>query len=774
MPTTSRMTFPYPADQQDPWYDSFVGMVNALDSSCYAAREDRQIVIMGGGTISFTIDLGTDIATLSWNSSIYIASPLTGFVWSIAPGSKSIVDGQMLYVNLVRAPTDNLTLTPVVSNQVPSSDEAFLIGVRKGPGAAARFYFRNGKVLAKDDSFNVLETSAGGSGGGSGGGTTGERVTVVYEGTTVTGPKLLQQESFATISEKDYPTVKIPGTGTYPKPVFFLYDVQGGTLSAGQVDGVLARGTSAPLTNSGSFPENSLLYSDGSGGIQNTVPASDSAYLLGRSITDRSNYRVVFDPSVLFRNSTLPANAVIDTAGTNGAVTALARSDHAHRMNTYSSAATALTDSSAASGTSGVAPSRGDHVHSHGTRGGGALHSLATQAAHGFLSYGDKAKIDALAAVGTVECLIEGFEGATFPPSPHWSQPSLGYLGPLGAQTAQTWSRSTSSPISGTASAYCSLSASSQVSYLVWSRFFPAWTLVRFSYNVTGAPVDGGLSVIQDLVYSYVSFEATGTASGVGSILVPPGFHNIYFCAYTNSTHSGTVKLDDITTGSIESGIPQVYEHFLNDGVPPSVVLTKVSGSSSNPLEEGGVLKISTAATSSDYCYLDEPSVIGCRAGRLIYEIRLKLDGPPVATTALMFGLIDPNTLTSYVMFLYDPSGSSGMGKGGGSSNWQAISKNGSTEEYIEFDGISRGLYAPDNKYHVFNIILESNRVDFGIDGDLGIYFINTMSAYLPALDTLLGHTLRLTTYASAAKAVSIDYLIVRSPTLGTIMTPAI
>lgn len=49
---------------------------------------------------------------------------------------------------------------------------------------------------------------------------------------------------------------------------------------------------------------------------------------------------------------------------------------------------------SASAGTSGEA-SRADHVHAHGNQAGGTLHALATTSTAGFMSAGDKAKVDA-------------------------------------------------------------------------------------------------------------------------------------------------------------------------------------------------------------------------------------------------------------------------------------------------------------------------------------------------------------------------------------------
>lgn len=146
------MRWPYPADGQEPWYESFAAMVAAFDASGFASREDRHLIVGGGGSIDWTIP------TLSWGSTIQIVAALTGFRWQIAAGSTVIEDGQVLYVVLTRGPTRNITLVPIVSNQVPSTDDALVLAVRMG----TRVYLRSGVSILTGGSLPEFSPTPGG------------------------------------------------------------------------------------------------------------------------------------------------------------------------------------------------------------------------------------------------------------------------------------------------------------------------------------------------------------------------------------------------------------------------------------------------------------------------------------------------------------------------------------------------------------------------------------------------------------------------------------
>lgn len=155
MPNTPRLTWPYPSQNKDPWFDEFKSMVEAMDASGYASREDRHLVLMGGGTVSWSILSG--VGTLTWTAPMDISASIAGFLWTIPAGSIQLTDGEILYVSLVRAPSQNTQVSAQKASQVPSTDGACLINIRRD----SRFFFRNGDVLQDGDSLPILDTTGG-------------------------------------------------------------------------------------------------------------------------------------------------------------------------------------------------------------------------------------------------------------------------------------------------------------------------------------------------------------------------------------------------------------------------------------------------------------------------------------------------------------------------------------------------------------------------------------------------------------------------------------
>lgn len=136
--TTLRMQWPLPPEQGFS-YDSFLALVAAMDLSSYAAREDRNLVLMGGGTVAW------DAAgnALSWSAPFQVLSPVAGGLCSVPAGSLTLLPGQIAYLSLIRNPAGNVAASAVAANAVPSDDSAVLLCVRRG----AQLYFRNGNVL---------------------------------------------------------------------------------------------------------------------------------------------------------------------------------------------------------------------------------------------------------------------------------------------------------------------------------------------------------------------------------------------------------------------------------------------------------------------------------------------------------------------------------------------------------------------------------------------------------------------------------------------------
>lgn len=222
MPNTPRMKWPIPGEHVDPWFEAFVDLMGEVDASGYAAREDRNIIGTGGGTFTLTGGL------ITWAGTISFLAANTGFLWQIAPGNITLADGQIWYVNLVRAPADNITLANVVASNLSAAadgDAAFVIAVRRG----SKVYFRNGRVLDDGDSFEVFEGNGGGGGAGTltvftfrpGGGLTGPSVFDNFASLYVAfqASQLASQgsELFTVIMDDSVAAVVVP-SGAYAMP----------------------------------------------------------------------------------------------------------------------------------------------------------------------------------------------------------------------------------------------------------------------------------------------------------------------------------------------------------------------------------------------------------------------------------------------------------------------------------------------------------------------------------------------------------------------------
>jgi hypothetical protein len=142
------MLWPFPNKDSDPWFENFESMVTAMDSSGYAAREDRNIIFGGGGDVNW--DSGTGI--LTWSQPIVAYSMIAGFRLTIATGSVAIADTQVLYVTLTRNPINNASLTVVPAGTVPNTNDAMALAVRVG----TTIYFRWGSKIETGETLNLF------------------------------------------------------------------------------------------------------------------------------------------------------------------------------------------------------------------------------------------------------------------------------------------------------------------------------------------------------------------------------------------------------------------------------------------------------------------------------------------------------------------------------------------------------------------------------------------------------------------------------------------
>lgn len=152
MPNTPRMEWPFPSQEQDPWFDAFDGFVNQMDASVFASRDDRNLIFGGGG--SFTFD--ADANLLSWDATLEVISAISGFRLELSAGSVTLEDGGFFYLDVVRLPTQNVVLSAHTGTQVPSTDTALVFAVRRGDTV----YFRHGFKLEDGTSGNLFEVGS--------------------------------------------------------------------------------------------------------------------------------------------------------------------------------------------------------------------------------------------------------------------------------------------------------------------------------------------------------------------------------------------------------------------------------------------------------------------------------------------------------------------------------------------------------------------------------------------------------------------------------------
>lgn len=148
-----RMQWPHPSENEDPFWESFLAFIRAMDASGFAAREDRNLLIMGGGTVSWIAGTGT----LSWTSPIEFLSPNTGFLNQVPAGNVVILDGQVVRGNLARALGQNASMSVGAAGIAANNDNSVVLCIRRG----SRIYWRNGLLMGDGDTVTNIGSSQG-------------------------------------------------------------------------------------------------------------------------------------------------------------------------------------------------------------------------------------------------------------------------------------------------------------------------------------------------------------------------------------------------------------------------------------------------------------------------------------------------------------------------------------------------------------------------------------------------------------------------------------
>lgn len=150
-----RMLWPFASENQDPWHDAYVDQLRAQDASGFAAREDRNLILAGGGTLTWNTVTG-----LTWTSAFLVWSPSTGFFSVLVPSTLLPLAGQIIRAEITRAPGQNVNVLPEVANIALNTDNSLVLGLRSG----TNFIFRNGALIKNGTTIEAEDLFGGGGG----------------------------------------------------------------------------------------------------------------------------------------------------------------------------------------------------------------------------------------------------------------------------------------------------------------------------------------------------------------------------------------------------------------------------------------------------------------------------------------------------------------------------------------------------------------------------------------------------------------------------------
>lgn len=160
---TQRFNIPYPSKGQDNYYETFVSMVNRIDSLEFSSFDQANQFVFGGGTITW------ENSVLSWTSEISLISPTFGTKQSLVRSSEinsnglTIPIGHFLQYDVSRGGTLSISIDEVtISSQIDIDRASQPLCYHDSSG---KLVFITGLVL--DNGSSVVGLGNGGSGGGS-------------------------------------------------------------------------------------------------------------------------------------------------------------------------------------------------------------------------------------------------------------------------------------------------------------------------------------------------------------------------------------------------------------------------------------------------------------------------------------------------------------------------------------------------------------------------------------------------------------------------------
>lgn len=154
MANTPRLSIQYPDENQDPFWTTFVSMVESIDSLLYSNMADRNLLLKGGGTLSF--NTGTN--EITWSADLKLIDYISGLTVTVLASSLTIEDGEAAYIDIPRVLSQSITSALSVSPSVGLGEGKIVLFARSGD----KIIFRSGAILSAAQSSSLLTDGPGG------------------------------------------------------------------------------------------------------------------------------------------------------------------------------------------------------------------------------------------------------------------------------------------------------------------------------------------------------------------------------------------------------------------------------------------------------------------------------------------------------------------------------------------------------------------------------------------------------------------------------------
>lgn len=158
MASTEQLKHPIPDANRLEWYDQFLAFASSIDEADYSARDDRNVVIFGGGTFAVSA-----FGNVTWTEDVTFRHGTSGFNGTLSSDAVGILlgDGDWVYADLVRGPAGAYPLTPVkASGALPATNKAYALMARFGNVVWIRhlgFVILGGAISTTNTQINVGE-----------------------------------------------------------------------------------------------------------------------------------------------------------------------------------------------------------------------------------------------------------------------------------------------------------------------------------------------------------------------------------------------------------------------------------------------------------------------------------------------------------------------------------------------------------------------------------------------------------------------------------------